>query len=201
MTPEAKAALRERMLAALAVSAAERGGAEKADRAGVAKMRQAEGLGRSSAFAWVAQAIASGEVEAELVNRARGAGGTPGPLPQYQAAVPAMMPMPHADGGDFIAAVQLLNSAVQDALRARALAFHADGRVRNTKLLLTAAEALRKVAETAVRVQQAQAELDELARFHRKLISAVLAEAGPDVGPRILRRLDQLAAAELGAAA
>ena len=72
--------------------------------------------------------------------------------------------------------------------------------MRNAKLFLHAAESLRRSLETAARLQATMNDLAALERFHRAIID-VIRQEDPAIALRVMRRLDQLAAVQLGEAA
>jgi hypothetical protein len=72
-----------------------------------------------------------------------------------------------------------------------AYARHADGNVRSAKILLSAAEVLRRSLDTAVKLQQAVLEVSQVEKFHAAVFETVREES-PDTAERLLLRLRQL---------
>ena len=106
-----------------------------------------------------------------------------------------VVPAEAAQGGAAGRALPILehlHRTIEDVLRVRAVAFHADGRVRNSRMVLKAAEEMRRSLETVVKLQAAMNDQAALERFHAAIIEVIQQES-PDLAQRVLRRLDELA--------
>ncbi len=86
-----------------------------------------------------------------------------------------------------------LRQVIEDVLRVRGIAFHADGRVKNSRMVLKAAEEMRKSLETIVKLQAAMNDVAALERFHAAIIDVIRQEE-PALAERVLRKMDDLAA-------
>ena len=67
-----------------------------------------------------------------------------------------------------------------------------NGKVRNAKLLLAGSEHLRRVIDSAVKLQEAAMQLSQVERFHEEIFVA-LREESPEFAEKVLVRLGQLA--------
>ena len=210
MTPRDRNNLRADLVGWLADAAIEAGGLDYLERGVIARRLQDAGLGRTAAYSWIASAIADGDVQREAEARqasiAALASGLATQEPANEAAaglVPVtrhpgeVMAGPSAMMGAAIPLLQHLQGVIADAKRVREVALAPDGRVRNAKLFLHAAESLRRSLETAARLQATMNDLAALERFHRAIID-VIRQEDPAIAQRVMRRLDQLAAVQLG---
>ena len=85
-----------------------------------------------------------------------------------------------------------LKQVVDDVLRVRGIAFHADGRVKNSRMVLKAAEEMRRSLETIVKLQQVMNDVAGLERFHAAIIEVIRQEDAA-LAQRVLRKMDELA--------
>ena len=213
MSPRDRDRLRADLVGWLADAALEAGGVEQLERGAIARRLQDSGLGRTAAYSWIAAAIADGDVQREAEARQAGIAALASGLGVPDAApepIAELLPVtrhpgevtagPSAMMGAAIPLLHHLQGVIADAKRVREVALAPDGRVRNAKLFLNAAESLRRSLETAARLQATMNDLAALERFHKAMIDVIQQES-PELARRVLRRLDQLAAAQLGEAA
>jgi hypothetical protein len=213
MNQQDRERLRTALVGWLADAAIEAGGVDCIERGAIARRLQDQGLGRTAAYGWIAGAIADGDVQREAEARQAGiaalSAGLAASEPENGAGA-ELMPVtrhpgdvtagPSAMMGAAIPLLQHLQGVIADAKRVREVALAPDGRVRNAKLFLNAAESLRRSLETAARLQATMNDLAALERFHRAIID-VIRQEDPAIAQRVMRRLDQLAALQLGEAA
>jgi hypothetical protein len=187
---------REVELAVLdAVKAAGPGG--KVNRAAIWRQFQGRGIGRSACFDWMAAAMEDHDAAAPRLADATVAPPPPAaPVDtnaEAQAVAAAVVPVEHGGGADrSLPILQHLQQTIQDVLRVRSVAYHADGRVRNSRMVLKAAEEMRKSLETVVKLQAAMNDAAALERFHGAILDVIRQES-PDLAQRVMRRLDDLA--------
>ncbi len=182
--------------------AAEAAGGLDFHRAPVIERVMARGAGRTFAYKVVAEVMDSGEVERELESR-RGdmaalAAGARGEAPAAELVHVTRQPAPTGTSvaariGAGVAVFAKLENIVADIERVRAVAFHDDGRIKNSRMVLKAAEEMRRSLETVVKLQQVMNDIAGLERFHAAIID-VIREESPELAQRVLRRLDDLAA-------
>lgn len=183
--------------------AAEAAGGMDFPRTAVIERIMARSGGRTWAYDTIAALIEGGEVEAELERRrvemAALASAARGEAePPHDLAPVTRHPAPTGTGiaariGAGVAVFAKLENIVADIEVVRHAALHTDGRVKNSRMLLKAAEEMRRSLETVVRLQQAMNDIAGLERFHAAIIETVRAES-PELAQRVLRRLDELAA-------
>ncbi len=103
------------------------------------------------------------------------------PLPSLGETAAAVVPVPG-----------LMELPLRNASRPRmtrwAKSRGADGDIRNTRLILRAAETLRRSLETAVKLQEAIEDGAEVEQFHRTILEEIAA-IDPSVAARIRARL------------
>jgi hypothetical protein len=211
MTPRDRDKLRADLVGWLADAALEAGGVDNLERGAIARRLQDAGLGRTAAYSWIAGAIVDGDVQREAESRQAGVAALASGLaaPASEAAA-ELLPVtrhpgevtagPSAMMGAAIPLLHHLQGVIADAKRVREVALAPDGRVRNAKLFLAAAESLRRSLETAARLQATMNDLAAVEAFHRAIIDVIRQES-PELAQRVLRRLDHLAAMQLGEAA
>lgn len=194
--------LRLKLIDWITEAALDAGGVEFIDRGEIAAKLQQGGLGRTASYDWIVRAIEDGDVERAIEARRAGlaamAAGTHPDAPSTPTdALPPPPPGPPAEGVTFRlqsnALVAHLGRAVADVETVRRMAFTADGKPRNARLLLHASEALRKTLETALRVQSSLHEIAAVERLNRAIVSTIMEES-PELARRVLQRLDQLCA-------
>ena len=100
--------------------------------------------------------------------------------------------VPVGVAGRSLPILQHLQQTIEDVLRVRSVAYHADGRVRNSRMVLKAAEEMRKSLETVVKLQAAMNDAAALERFHGAILD-VIRQEDPAIAQRVMRRLDELA--------
>jgi hypothetical protein len=101
------------------------------------------------------------------------------PVPTLDETVAATVP---------ISVVNLLNECLRAGQDVMAKSRGADGDVRNSKLLLRAAEQLRRSVETAAKLQETITDQVEVDRFHQVCIEEI-GKIDRDVARRIVARL------------
>ena len=188
---------REVELAVLeAVKAA--GPAGKINRAAIVRLFTDRGISRSQCFAWIAASLEDHDAGAPRLADASVA--SPPPAPPTDAAAEAeavagtVVPADVVPGaaGRSLPILEHLQRTIEDVLRVRSVAYHADGRVRNSRMVLKAAEEMRKSLETVVKLQAAMNDAAALERFHGAILDVIRQES-PDLAQRVMRRLDDLA--------
>ncbi len=202
MTAEQRAANRADLEEALLREAMTRG-ADRIRRAEVARTFVLRGVSRSTAFAWIADMIDSGRLGqaiAKEISRSmevvatEGGGSTSKAtstiaahyLPKAPSVVDAL-----ASSHKPMNIIAEMTAAIADVKAVRATAFNEEGKVRNAKLVLNAAEAMRRNLETAVRLQQAMFELGKIDQFNKAIV-AEIAKESPDLAHRVVQRLTAL---------
>ncbi len=93
--------------------------------------------------------------------------------------------------GGTVPVIEQLGDCIRAAQQVMAYARHADGSVRSAKILLSAAEMLRRSLDTAVKLQQALMDVAQTERFHTAVIETIKDES-PATAERLLVRLQQL---------
>jgi hypothetical protein len=160
------------------------------------------GTSRSTLYAWVGQALASGrpgQIAAQAVKEAaeERAARTSDPVAEVVAEVaeylPVMVRPEHMVGmptvnliaklGEIVANMDLLIAHAKD---------ETTGKVRNTRLLLAASDRLRACLETATKIYAAMRDIDQVDRLHDAIIDEIRRE-NPETAKRILRRLAAMA--------
>lgn len=182
--------------------AAEAAGGLDFARAAVIEKIMARGAGRTLAYKLVAEVVDGGEVDAELDRRRAEMGalaaGAHGDAEAVAMAPVTRHPAPTGTGvaariGAGMSVASKLDGVIGDIERVRAVAFFDDGRIKNSRMVLKAAEEMRRSLETVVKLQQVMNDIAGLERFHAAIIETVRAES-PELAQRVLRRLDELAA-------
>lgn len=179
----------------------ERVGPAELDRAAIVKRFAGRGAGRSTMFAWIDRILASGrpgQAIARTVKAAAAARAARSPDPASDAAADAVALLPvrasvdDVAGGGGLRILDKLTAIVADAELVVRHAKTEDGKPRNAKLLLAAGDALRRAAETILKVTQAMHEIDAVERFHNEIFDALRQES-PELAERVVRRLQRLA--------
>lgn len=180
-----------------AVKAAGPGG--KVNRAAIVRAFKDRGIGRTQCFAWIAACLEDSDAGAPRLADASVAPPPPArstdPAVEAEAVAGAVVPAdaaPNGAAGRSLPILQHLQQTIEDVLRVRAVAYHMDGRVRNSRMVLKAAEEMRKSLETVVKLQAAMNDAASLERFHAAIID-VIRQEDPVIAQRVLRRLDELA--------
>ncbi len=188
---------REVELAVLEAVKAAAGG--KVNRAAIWRQFDGRGVSRSTCFAWIAAALEDRDAGAPSLADATVAPPPPA-LPtdaaaEAEAVAGAVVPadvVPDGAAGRSLPILQHLQRTIEDVLRVRSVAYHADGRVRNSRMVLKAAEEMRKSLETVVKLQAAMNDAAALERFHNAILD-VIRQEDPAIAQRVMRRLDELA--------
>ena len=203
MTPAERGALRGELEEALLQEAMERG-ADRIRRAEVARAFVLRGLSRSTAYQWVADALDSGRLGQALARRVRESAEARAAVAGVSLAEDAadqaarVLPQPAsvataiAETDSAVDIIREMAATISDVKAVRATAFGEDSKPRNTRLLLRAAEAMRRNLETAVRLQQAMHELGQVERFHQAIV-AEIAKESPELAQRVVARLSTIA--------
>lgn len=187
---------REVELAVLdAVKAAGPGG--KVNRAAIWRDFDGKGVSRSTCFAWIAASLEDRDAGAPRLADAAVAPPPPAAptnaTAEAEAVAAAVVPVEHGGtAGRSLPILQHLQQTIEDVLRVRSVAYHADGRVRNSRMVLKAAEEMRKSLETVVKLQAAMNDAAALERFHGAILDVIRQES-PELAQRVMRRLDELA--------
>ena len=107
------------------------------------------------------------------------------------ARLPALVKVDDVVSAGAIPVMDRLNQCVAAADQVIAFARTPEGAVRNSKLLLSASEHLRRCLETAARITETMMRADRVERFHAAIIEEIGKEA-PVVAERLAMRLAQL---------
>lgn len=162
----------------------------------IVRQFEGRGVGRSTLYAWC-QAIQ----RSYIATRPDVSTEPPEPAAPHDAGVEArelaaaVVPAAEEPAGPMGRALPILRhlqQTIEDVLRVRSTAFHADGRVRNSRMVLKAAEEMRRSLETVVKLQQAMNDQAALERFHAAILD-VIREEDPLLAQRVMKRLDDLA--------
>jgi hypothetical protein len=150
---------------------------------------------RATLFRWVEAVIASGKVGASLARKVRKAVATKAAPAEAAAAVVELLPAPlafeEAVKAGSIPIIQELMTCVAAAKQVMAYARKEDGSVRNARLLLTAAEQLRRTTDSCVRLQEAMTDLQRLEQFNTIILEEIDKES-PACAQRIGQRMSAL---------
>jgi hypothetical protein len=149
------------------------------------------GVTQSTAYRWLADVLATGRV---AVDRAKpdvahlAARAAAGPAPDI---TPALPPLPRAEEvatAGSVPVVKILRDSIKVARDLIEQAHGSDGKVRNARMALAAAEYLRKCVETAAKLNESIGLVEEMNNFHRILMEEIGREPLP-VQERIFARI------------
>jgi hypothetical protein len=155
------------------------------------------GASASSLYRWIDATIASGkpgQAAVKAVKRAAKvrAARTPDPVGEIVAEVrehlPAVVRVEEIAGTPTVRIIEELAIVVADL---KALVRHAkgsDGSVRNARLLLQASDRVRACMETAMKIQAAMHDVDQVDRLHDAII-AEIAKCDRELAERVIRAL------------
>lgn len=205
MTKKASALKAESETAILAE--VERAGPEAVNRDVVVKRFIARGVAQSTAYRWFADIMKSGRVGAHLASVTREAvdrRASLDPNPAESAAREAVEALPAVMmiGDDLApgapeAGIQFIKRLQECLAHGDELLQHArtaDGKIRNSRLVLSSAELVRRTLESAARIQDTVLQMSQVEQFHQAVFDA-LREESPEFAERVLVRLRQLNAA------
>jgi hypothetical protein len=154
------------------LAAVEEAGGFAIDRAAIVAAFAPRGVARSTAFRWIAAALESGTAAAQLAKV---------PAADATAAGPAP-----------IGALAKISAAITACEQVMAYARTPEGVPRAPKLLLAAADNLRRCLETAARLSKDARDAASVERFHAAIFEEIGQEA-PEVVARIVARLGAVA--------
>ena len=178
---------------------------EEFERVGLDRFRPAvlvrrfmeRGAGRSTLFRWIDELIDSGRAGQHLAQMVRAAAAERAArVPDPAVSVTAVVRPEEVAGGDgTIAVIQKLQACIRVAESVMQHSQDAEGKPRNVKALLTASEHLRRNLETAVKLQDALRNLQQVERFHAQVLEVVeaVARQHPEAAEAIVARLSALA--------
>jgi hypothetical protein len=156
------------------------------------------GTSRSTLYAWVDKALASGrpgQVLARAVKDAveERAARTPEPVAEVVTEIAAHLPVTVRPGQVIgMPTINLVDKLGAVIANLEALIAHAKdemtGKIRNAKLLLTASDRLRASLETAIRLYQAIRDIDQIDNLHRAILDEIGHES-PELAERVLKRI------------
>jgi hypothetical protein len=154
-----------------------------------------KGTSDATLYRWIEASLASGKPEQAAVRSvkaaARGRRGAD-PAASVVAAVsetlPAMVRLEDVSGTPTVKIIEELGTVVSDLKSLVKHAKGADGSVRNARLLLSASDRVRACLETAVKIQQAMRNVDEVDRLHAAMI-AEIAKCDPVLAERVIRAM------------
>jgi hypothetical protein len=196
----AAAALRAELEAAI-LADVERLGLDKWSKDTLVKRFMGRGASRTTLYRWVSEVEASGKPDQHVVRKVREAAAARAAIeadPAFAAAadagaqLPALVKVNDVVSAGAIPVMDRLNQCVAAADQVIAFARTPEGAVRNSKLLLSASEHLRRCLETAARVTETMMRAERVERFHAVIIEEIGKEA-PVVAERLAMRLAQLA--------
>jgi hypothetical protein len=187
-----------------------RAGLDRLDRAAVVRRFLGRGASERTLYRWVAAVIDSGRAAQHLsdhlaataaAHAAHGGAGAAAPgMGTDGAAVPGIASTPALMGNSPAGLVVLLQDALACSTQVMRHARDADGKVRNAKLLLSAAGTLARCLDTAMRLQASIQNSAALDAFHEAVMTEIRAES-PVTAERIVRRLQRFYAERHSAAA
>jgi hypothetical protein len=181
----------------------EASGMEAFNRDGIMRAFKGKGASPATLYRWVSDTLKSGmpaehfskrirAAEAEKAKAEAKAAGLPEPPPPPPEPMRAVMTIDRAHAsGAAIPIIEKLMGCIRSAEKVIAHAEHEDGKVKAPRLLLTASEHLRRTLETAVRLQEAMADLNHIEQFHAAILSA-LRDVDPDLERRAIARLREV---------
>jgi hypothetical protein len=177
-------------------------GPDRLDRAAIVRGFAGHAASDRTLFRWIAGFIDSGRAGQALARRVEGAAAaraarTSDPVAEVAHEVGELLPKSVTPdkivGAGPISVMEYLQVAIGAASEVMKYARTPDGAVRNAKLLLTASDKLRQCMDTAVRVSQAMADLQQVQKFHASIIAELRLES-PALAERVLVRLNRLTA-------
>jgi hypothetical protein len=159
------------------------------------------GAKQSTLYRWVDSILASGQPEEQasraIVAAAAARSALPDPAASVAASVASELPtipkMEHIASQGAIPIIDRLNTCLSVAEQLMAHARTDDGKVRNSKLLLTASEHLRRCIDTAARITDTLMRAEKIERYHAAIMEEIGAES-PETAERMLGRLSRLTA-------
>ena len=182
------------------------------ERVGPAALNKAElvrrfedrGASRATLYRYVERPLLSGKAVQHVAQQVREAAvaraALPDPLTAAVEAAAANLPVvvkveDVASSGGMIPVIAKLVACIAIADQLINHARTEDGKVRSAKLLLAGSEHMRRNLETAVRLQEAMRQADDMERFHRRILAMVrgVAAQHPEAAQAIVAGLGQLA--------
>ena len=181
----------------------ERCGLEGWSKDAVIKRFLGRGPSRTSLYRWLGEIVASGRpgqhvagiVKAAVADRAaREANPAAAAAAEVRTRLPAVVKIDDVAGtGAGLGVIQHLRQCVRVADQVITFARNADGSVRNSKLLLTASEHLRRNLETAAKITDQMLRAERVERFHTAIIEEISKESAV-LAERVAMRLARLSA-------
>lgn len=190
--------------------AVEQAASGEIDRGALVRSFLGRGASRTTLFRWIAEHLeggAAGQAVARRVRqaaeeRAAAAGvevpDEPGQDARAEASIAAaQLPLAVriedvAGSGGALDAISKLNACIAAAEKVMRYASHPDGDVRAPKLILAAAETLRRCLDTATRLHEALRSVQEVDRFHQAVLDELALES-PALAARVVARLSAVA--------
>ncbi|CAH2606234.1 conserved protein of unknown function (plasmid) [Rhodovastum atsumiense] len=196
--------LRDEVEAAVLAELA-RVGPEAFSKAEIARRFADRGASRATLYRYIDGPLKSGKAGQHVAREVKAAVEARAKLPDPPAAaaqaaaakLPALVTVDDiASSGGVIPVIEKLVGCIGIAEQLIAHARTEDGKVRSAKLLLSASEHMRRNLETAVRLQEAMRQAEEMERFHRRILGMVrgVAREHPEAAQAIISGLGQLAA-------
>ncbi len=179
-------------------------GADRVRRSDIVEEFIGRGIPRATGFQWIREYFESGRLgqamarkirtSADLRAADRGLSATDLVTEDASRAMPATPSVVSAFAATSspVDIIGELASVIADVKAVRQAAFGADGKPRNMRLVLSAAEAMRRNLETAARLQEAMHDLARLERFNAAIIEEIAKES-PDLAQRVVVRLQAIA--------
>jgi hypothetical protein len=158
------------------------------------------GASRTTLYRWVSEVVASGRpgqhvagvLKAAVADRAaREADPSAAAAAEVGARLPAVVRIDDVVSTGAMSVIEHLNRCVRVADQVIDFARHADGKVRNSKLLLAASEHLRRNLETAAKITDQMLRAERVERFHAAIIEEIGLES-PALAERVAMRLARL---------
>jgi len=198
--------LRRQVVEEVAVALERHGPTATGWKADLVRQYENRGVGRSTLFRWIDEALKSGGAGNRLAKKMKAraeerAAASPDPVAEVVAEVVQALPPvvrleDTAQLGGTIAVIDKLRAAVAAAEQVMEYARTEEGKVRMGKLLLAASENLRRCLETAQKLQSGMREVQHIDAFHANIIAMVerIAKRYPGAAEEILVELNRLAA-------
>lgn len=178
------------------------GGPDSIDRPGLVRELAGRGVGRATAYRWVAEAIEAdaerrGQADALAAAVAARAARTEHPAAdaaqEIVTRLPKVVRLEDVAGAGTIQVIERLNVCLSIADKLMAHAQTEDGRVKNARLLLQSSEHLRRCLETAARIADVMRQVNEVDRFHALVIEKI-SRLDPVLAEELVHDLTQLSA-------
>ena len=157
-------------------------GRGKANFSKSAIVKQFEGrVSRTQLYEWIKDAVEGGEAS-KVLKESRAIGGPVKTVRRrgWAASKPATMPV-----------MEMLAECVSSARQIMQALTTEDGKVKNSRMFLTASEHLRRSLETAAKIYSGMEEIQQVAKFHAAVVEELRLES-PTLAARVVQRMQAL---------